>query len=118
MQNPQDLESESCATSTQFAPRAGLSLLRCRLSTGRRHQIRVHLAARGWPLVGDPTYGEPRWSAIVEPTLAAALRAFPRQALHAWRIAVAHPITGDRLVVLKETRGGKPPRFNAFSNAA
>ena len=81
------------------APRAGLSLLRCRLITGRRHQIRVHLAARGWPIVGDPVYGEPRWSAIEDPLLASALRAFPRQALHAWRLAIAHPITGEPLRV-------------------
>ncbi len=80
------------------APRAGLSLLRCRLATGRRHQIRVHLAARGWPLVGDPAYGEPRWSEIVDSTLAATLRAFPRQALHAWRAALTHPNTRERLL--------------------
>ncbi len=42
----------------------GLSLLKCQLLTGRTHQIRVHLAARGWPIVGDPVYGEPRWSDI------------------------------------------------------
>ncbi len=81
------------------APRAGLSLLRCRLATGRRHQIRVHLAARGWPLVGDSTYGEPRWSQMTDPALAAALRAFPRQALHAWRVALAHPVTRARLTL-------------------
>jgi 23S rRNA pseudouridine1911/1915/1917 synthase len=96
------------------APRTGLALLRCRLVTGRRHQIRVHLAARGWPIVGDPEYGdapalsdsrlstkrrvtgvEGRWSAIADPMLASALRAFPRQALHAWRLAIPHPITGE-----------------------
>ena len=81
------------------APRAGLSLLRCRLATGRTHQIRVHLAARGWPLVGDPAYGEPRWSQIADPTLAATLRAFPRQALHAWRVGLIHPVTGARLEI-------------------
>jgi 23S rRNA pseudouridine1911/1915/1917 synthase len=81
------------------APRAGLSLLRCRLGTGRTHQIRVHLAARGWPLVGDPMYGEPRWSQIDDPALAAALRAFPRQALHAWRVAFTHPMTRARLTI-------------------
>lgn len=36
------------------APRAGLTLLRCTLGSGRRHQIRAHLAARAWPIVGDP----------------------------------------------------------------
>jgi 23S rRNA pseudouridine1911/1915/1917 synthase len=79
------------------APSAGLSLLRCRLVTGRRHQIRVHLAARGWPIVGDPTYGEPRWSHVHDAALAATLSAFPRQALHAWRLALRHPVTGEPL---------------------
>jgi 23S rRNA pseudouridine1911/1915/1917 synthase len=81
------------------APRAGLSILRCRLATGRTHQIRVHLAARGWPLVGDPAYGEPRWSQVIDPALAATLQAFPRQALHAWRVAITHPMTHDRLLL-------------------
>ena len=81
------------------APRAGLSLLRCRLATGRTHQIRVHLAARGWPLVGDPMYGEPRWGQVDDPQLAATLRAFPRQALHAWRVAFTHPVTRARLAI-------------------
>ena len=81
------------------APRAGLSLLRCRLATGRTHQIRVHLASRGWPIVGDPVYGEPRWSEIADSTLAASLRAFPRQALHAWRVALLHPVTGAPLEI-------------------
>jgi 23S rRNA pseudouridine1911/1915/1917 synthase len=77
------------------APRAGLAALRCRLITGRRHQIRVHLASRGWPIVGDPQYGEPRWQQILDPDLAARLRAFPRQALHAWTLRVRHPATGE-----------------------
>jgi 23S rRNA pseudouridine1911/1915/1917 synthase len=76
------------------APRAGLALLRCTLETGRRHQIRAHLQAHGWPIVGDPVYGEPRWNRIVDPLLAASLRAFPRQALHAADLSFVHPVTG------------------------
>ncbi len=75
-----------------------LSLLRCELVTGRMHQIRVHLAARGWAIVGDGVYGEP-W----DPASAgfhADIPAFPRQALHAWRVWLPHPVTGEPLAVL------------------
>jgi 23S rRNA pseudouridine1911/1915/1917 synthase len=81
------------------APHGGLALLRCRLVTGRTHQIRVHLTARNWPPVGDPVYGDSRWKQITDPALAASLRAFPRQALHAWRLAFAHPVTRQRLCI-------------------
>jgi 23S rRNA pseudouridine1911/1915/1917 synthase len=76
----------------------GAALLRCRLVTGRTHQIRVHLASHGWPIVGDAKYGEPLWARIEDAELAAALRAFPRQALHAWRISFVHPVTGQPLI--------------------
>jgi 23S rRNA pseudouridine1911/1915/1917 synthase len=79
------------------APDAGLSLLRARLVTGRTHQIRVHLAARGWPIVGDPVYGAPLWREVGDSALSAALRSFPRQALHAWRVSLTHPVTRSPL---------------------
>lgn len=69
------------------------SLVRCRLITGRTHQIRVHLAARGWPIVGDAVYGRKRKGG--EPTpLDEVAFAFPRQALHAWRLSLRQPTTG------------------------
>jgi len=81
------------------APRVGLSLVQCRLLSGRTHQIRVHLAARGWPIVGDSVYGGHDWSRIDDMELRARLKAFDRQALHATRIALTHPVTGRQLVI-------------------
>jgi len=74
------------------------TLVRVQLETGRTHQIRVHLAHIGYPIIGDPVYGgRRRLPAGCSPALAAALSAFPRQALHATRLALAHPMTGRAL---------------------
>ena len=54
-----------------------VALMRCRLASGRMHHIRVHLAASGWPIVGDAKYGEPRWERTVDPgVIRARLAAF------------------------------------------
>jgi len=76
-------------------PAVGVTLLRCRLVTGRTHQIRVHLAAAGLPVVGDPVYGRARFPKVRDRELAAALTGFPRQALHAERVAFHHPATQE-----------------------
>ena len=74
---------------------SGLSLLEIELHTGRTHQIRVHLKSLRHPLVGDPTYGEERWRAFPG-LLRRPLREFTRPALHAWRLALDHPVSGER----------------------
>lgn len=61
-----------------------VALLRCTLETGRTHQIRVHLQSIGFPLVGDAVYGKQHLASV-----------FPRQALHAERLALQHPSTRD-----------------------
>ncbi len=67
-------------------PFGEVALLGCRLVTGRRHQIRVHLATNGWPILGDGVYG-------------ATVDGLARHALHAWRVAFAHPFSAQWIAI-------------------
>ncbi|HEX3430210.1 MAG TPA: RluA family pseudouridine synthase [Rhizomicrobium sp.] len=77
------------------------SLLECRLETGRTHQIRVHLAHIGHPLIGDRTYGRarsvPRAKSPAQEKAFGAVQEFPRQALHAYLLGFKHPTTQQKL---------------------
>lgn len=79
-------------------------LLECRLATGRTHQIRVHLATRGHPVVGDPVYLRrvPAAARLLPEAIRQRLLDFPRQALHATRLGFAHPRTGEALSFASE----------------
>ncbi|HEX2123591.1 MAG TPA: RluA family pseudouridine synthase [Thermoanaerobaculia bacterium] len=74
-----------------------VSLVRCRLRTGRTHQIRVHLKHLGHPLVGDPVYSGPQWRGIPDKRVQKVLSSLERQALHAEKIAFPHPRSGEML---------------------
>jgi len=82
----------------KFGDRA--ALVRCVLHTGRTHQIRVHLAHIGYPILGDKTYGKPHQIQLGWPT--------PRVMLHAARLRLTHPITGEEL----DLRAPLPPDFS------
>lgn len=90
------------------------SVLQCNLETGRTHQIRVHMAHIGHPLVGDPLYGNGlRLPRGASQALIDALRGFRRQALHAEKLAFEHPITGEYL----EFDSPRPPEQEALIEA-
>ncbi len=82
-----------------FGTPPSMALLECWLETGRTHQIRVHLAHCGHALVGDPTYGgrHKASATALGPEAAAAVMAFPRQALHAASLSFDHPVTAERM---------------------
>jgi 23S rRNA pseudouridine1911/1915/1917 synthase len=69
------------------------ALMECQLETGRTHQVRVHMASIGHPLLGDPVYGRSR----SEHREVLKRLEFARQALHAARLGFVHPITGGTL---------------------
>ena len=81
---------------------AAAALIECRLLTGRTHQIRVHLAHIGHPLIGDPAYGtragrRQAQSGMRTGPAGVAIAEFPRQALHARLLGFLHPVTGEQL---------------------
>jgi len=89
-----------------------VSLVVCRLKTGRTHQIRVHLAAAGHPLLGDPLYGggDSKRAKGLTPPAQAALAALGRQALHAKTLGFVHPVTRKTLQFQSEL----PPDLSAL----
>ena len=83
--------------------------MECQLETGRTHQIRVHFAYIGHPLVGDPVYGQSTSSRLnagqyksLPPEVREALLGFNRQALHAKELGLVHPATGKKMKFTSE----------------
>ncbi len=91
---------------------SGFSLLEVTIKTGRTHQIRVHLASEGLPILGDDKYGNFELNKKLLRT--GASPALKRMFLHAWRLQFTHPATGQRLELLAEL----PPELADFSNHA
>lgn len=84
---PEEKGGRTATTHWRLQERLGnYSLLHFQLETGRTHQIRVHCAAMGWPIVGDALYGPRKFPVKLS-----------GQALHAWRLTLAHPVSGEAI---------------------
>ncbi len=95
------------------AERNGVSLVRVYPETGRTHQLRVHLAALGHPIVGDQLYGSPH----AGHDLPQLVRSFPRQALHAESLQFHHPVTGAEVRVIAPYPADLAQLFTLFAAA-
>lgn len=95
----QSRRGRSAVTVWRIRERFGVAaLLEVDIETGRTHQIRVHLTDIGHPVVGDRVYGGAGRIRTVGDRLACArMKAMDRQALHAWHLAFAHPVTGEKM---------------------
>ncbi len=91
----------------------GFSQLTLRPTTGRTHQLRVHLKSIRHPIVGDARYGGRLWEGVQDPLKRKALRSFDRLALHAAGLAFEHPVTGRKL----ELETPLPDEFEALLSA-
>jgi 23S rRNA pseudouridine1911/1915/1917 synthase len=78
-------------------PLGGAALVECRLETGRTHQIRVHMAHLGHPLLGDPMYGKAAPIKGANETVQKAIKSLGRQALHAAELGFSHPMTNNKM---------------------
>lgn len=90
---------------------AKATLLRVQLETGRTHQIRVHLAHQRLPIIGDPVYGRRGAPGGLAPSQRECWQQFPRQALHAWRLELPHPLDASRQI---EAQSPIPADFAAL----
>jgi 23S rRNA pseudouridine1911/1915/1917 synthase len=90
---------------SQSESSASASVVECRLHSGRTHQIRVHAAHLGLPLLGDTLYGGPRWPGL------------ERQALHAWRLAFDHPLATQNKAVRLDFKSDLPTDLTAVLQA-
>ena len=86
-----DRNGKPAITNYRVLSRHGsLTLMECVIETGRTHQIRVHMASLGTPVVGDAVYGFGAYDKRLDPPA-------PRQLLHAWRLALKHPVTREEM---------------------